>query len=292
MSRPGIQPNLTRVSFYPGCSLKGTSHEAYDAMRRACAHFGFEIQELEDWNCCGSSSAHSLDQKLALNLAARNLALAPPGQPLMAACPSCHKNLRSAQHHLQKRPDQRTRLQERLGATISQDLKVISFLEVLEYLAQLPAWREMQRGQTRPKLGGLRIAAYYGCMLAAPKELEQLSYQGILERSLTTLGARPVIWNFHQRCCGTFLSATRPEIARRVINRIVADAISHGADCIVTACAMCQLNLELRCTLAGKIPMLHFTEAMALALGEGEPEKWFKRHLIDPRPMLSERGLL
>jgi heterodisulfide reductase subunit B len=31
--------------------------------------------ELEDWNCCGSSSAHSVDYDLAFDLACRNLSL-------------------------------------------------------------------------------------------------------------------------------------------------------------------------------------------------------------------------
>ena len=293
MNQQIIRPNVVRVSFFPGCSLSSSSFEAYDAMRRACGYFGLEIQELNDWNCCGSSSAHSLDRELALTLAGHNLTLAPGGQPLMAACPSCHKNLRTAHHHITTEPETRARVQERLGRGVNPDLNIVSFLEVLDYLRQLPAWQKIDSPRAEPRLGGLKVAPYYGCMLAAPKELEQQRrYAGILESALTTLGAEPRLWNFYRRCCGTFLSATRPEVAAEVINRIMGDAMLSGADCIVTACAMCQLNLELRCSLPGKIPVLHFAEVMALALEAGEPEEWFKRHLIDPRPLFLERGLI
>jgi heterodisulfide reductase subunit B len=292
MADPAIRPNVVSVSFFPGCSLASSSYEAYDAMRRACGFFGLEIQELADWNCCGSSSAHSLSHELGLALPARNLSLAPSGQPLMAACPSCHKNLRSA--HLQLKRDEQTRrrLQQSLGRSIDPGLNIVSFLEVLDYLRQLPAWQAMQNPNDGPRLGGLKAAPYYGCMLAAPKELEQQRYAGILEGALSALGAEPVFWNFHRRCCGTFLSATRPRVATEVVNRIMGGAMSQGADCIVTACAMCQLNLELRSSVNGPIPVLHFAEVLALALGAGRPGDWFKRHLIDPRPLLKSKGLI
>ncbi len=284
---------ITEVSFFPGCSLASSSREAYDSMRQACSALGLAMIELEDWNCCGSSSAHSLDRELGFALACRNLALAPLKRPLMAACPSCHKNLRTAQLHLEEDPEAAHRLQKTQGLEVEPGLQIVNFLEVLDYLQQLPAWKGLVQDGGAPRLGGIKTAAYYGCMLAAPRKVQNLRrHSGILERSLRTLGAEPVEWNHHNLCCGTFLSATRPELAAEVINRIIMDAVSHGAECLVTACAMCQMNLELRCRIESPIPVLHFAEALALALGADESEQWFRRHLIDPRPLLRSRGLL
>ena len=284
---------ISEVSFFPGCSLAGSSREAYDSMRQVCGKLGLQIIELEDWNCCGSSSAHSLNKGLGLALAGRNLALAPKGRPLMAACPSCHKNLRGAQIHLSGDPKARERIEESQGAELDPGLQIVSFLEILDYLQKLPAWKNLDNPDSGLRLGGLKIAAYYGCMLAAPRQLQnQQRYSGIMERSMAALGGQSVNWSCYNRCCGTFLSAARPQVAGKVINHIMQDAVSHGAECIVTACAMCQMNLELRCELQSPLPVLHFAEVLALALESADSEKWFKRHLIDPRPLLEGHGLV
>ena len=281
---------ITEVSFFPGCSMASSSREAYDSLSRVCAALGLRMVELEDWNCCGSSSAHSLDRELGLALASRNLGLAPKGRPLMAACPSCYKNLRGAQLHIAEHPGLGRRLRETHGLDIDPELQIISYLEILDYLQKLPTWPRVTGSGAASRLGGLKTAAYYGCMLAAPRKLHTgRNYATILERSLQTLGAEPVSWNLRNRCCGTFLSATRPGLASQVINAVIADARAHGAECLVTACAMCQMNLELRCDMDSPIPVLHFTEVAALALGAEPDESWFKRHLIDPRPLLRSR---
>jgi heterodisulfide reductase subunit B len=75
-----------------------------------------------------------------------------------------------------------------------------------------------------------------------------------------------------------------------MVNTIIEGAQAVGADCIITACATCQLNLENRCTLENKLPVFHFSEILALALGE-EYEGWPQHHLLDPRPMLQRLGL-
>jgi heterodisulfide reductase subunit B len=49
---------------------------------------------------------------------------------------------------------------------------------------------------------------------------------------------------------------------------------------------MCQLNLEIRNTNKAKIPIFHFSEIMALALGADDYEEWFVQHLVDPRPLI------
>jgi len=62
--------------------------------------------------------------------------------------------------------------------------------------------------------------------------------------------------------------------------------VAAKADCLVTACAMCQLNLEIRATTKTRLPVFHFSEVLALALGAEDYEDWFARHLVDPRPLI------
>ncbi|PIQ44583.1 MAG: heterodisulfide reductase subunit B, partial [Deltaproteobacteria bacterium CG12_big_fil_rev_8_21_14_0_65_43_10] len=65
-----------KLSYYPGCSLHGTAKEYDESTRAVCYQLGIELIELEDWNCCGASSAHSTDEFLSNALPERNLKIA------------------------------------------------------------------------------------------------------------------------------------------------------------------------------------------------------------------------
>ncbi|MEJ2041037.1 MAG: heterodisulfide reductase-related iron-sulfur binding cluster [Desulfosarcinaceae bacterium] len=139
---------------------------------------------------------------------------------------------------------------------------------------------------------GLRCAPYYGCMLARPPAMRrEKNYHGLMERILADLGAEPVPWAYASRCCGTFLSVARPDVVTPLVHQILNDAIRRKAECVVTACAMCHLNLELRCDEKTRLPVFHFTELLVLALGNGPLDAMFQRHLIDPRPLLEAHKL-
>jgi heterodisulfide reductase subunit B len=281
-----------KLSFFPGCSLATSARESLESLYRVCRTLGLELIELEDWNCCGSSSAHSLDQDLALNLAARNLSLAPPGRPLMTACPSCLKNLHSAHLHLAADAKRQSALQRRWGRPLDSDLQIVSFLEIMHFLQIMEKMRPQADLTKPPGLNGLKVAPYYGCMLARPKRLRRsFQVRDLMETAIGSLGGEALTWEHRDRCCGTFLAAARPDVTTPLVNRIMEGALLVEADCLVTACAMCQLNLEIRSTIKNPLPTLHFTEVLALALGAKCEDSWFSRHLVDPRPLLSRRGL-
>ena len=118
------------------------------------------------------------------------------------------------------------------------------------------------------------------------------NFYGLMEKVLLSLGAEPVNWLNSARCCGTFLTASRPDIATRTVADIMAGAETSGAECIVTACVMCQMNLEIRSELPGKTPIFRFSELLELSMGMGGDMQWLRRHLIDPRPLLKRRKLI
>ena len=253
-----------------------------------CEKLGLNLIELEDWNCCGSSSAHSLDQKLAFRLAARNLSLAPSDRPLLVMCPTCLHRLKLAHKVISENPAARAEEEARWGRPVDPGLKIVHFFEVLSGIEP----SRLEAALVRP-LRGLKCVPYYGCMLARPPSLrKERNYHGLIEKMLTSLGAESLPWSFSARCCGTFLSAARPDIAVPLVNEIIGGAVKAGAECIITACAMCQLNLEIRCTLKDRIPTLHFSEILALAFGAKGARSWFKRHLVDPVPLLRSKRLI
>ena len=271
-------------SYFPGCSLATTAAESNRSMMEAARILGLNLIELEDWNCCGSSSAQTMCKNLSLGMAARNLSLAPAGRPLVAMCPRCLHYLRSAQNCLKADPETRTALEEKWGRPIPTDLEIIHFMEVLVRYGL-----DRLKANARRSLKGLRFVPYYGCTLARPPRLAKEKYfQGEMENILSALGAETVPDALMHRCCGSFLSATDPKIVTPLVQEILGSAVAAKADCIVTACAMCQLNLEIRNPSRIKVPIFHFSEILALALGADDYQEWFVRHLVDPRPLIKK----
>ena len=278
------------LSYYPGCSLATTAKENNTSLIYLFQRLGYNLVELEDWNCCGSSSAHSVNKELAFDLACRNLSLAPADRPLLVACPSCLLRLRHAHLELKKNRAARLRYEQKWGRPFNADLEILHFFEILDGLNLLEFSKEGQQS-----LNGLKFVTYYGCMLARPPVMKhEQNYHGLMEKILASLGATPLKWSYSSRCCGTFLTVARPDVVTPMVNEIIQGALQAEADCIVTACAMCHMNLEVRATLERKIPVLHFSEIISLALGPSKQaqKNWFARHLIDPRPLLKAVDLL
>ncbi|MBW1892521.1 MAG: hypothetical protein JRF40_07980 [Deltaproteobacteria bacterium] len=279
---------LKEMTYFPGCSLATSAKENNQSLNKFCRQFDVNLIELEDWNCCGSSSAHSVNAGLALDLPTRNLFLAPPDRPLLAPCPSCFLRLKHAHLHLKQDEEAQYAYQKMFDRPFNPDLEIMNFFELLEILNLAGVLKGFSRN-----LNELKFASYYGCMLARPPAMRhERNFFGLMENTLSSLGGTPVRWNHSSRCCGTFLSVSRPYIATRSVNEIVENAIDSGAECIITACAMCHLNLEIRCKLKQKIPVFHFSEILSLSVGINEHKGWFKRHLVDPGPLLRSKNLI
>ncbi len=276
------------LSYFPGCSLATTAKENNASLKHFLNHFGIGLIPTEDWNCCGSSSAHSIDSDLAFYLAARNLFAAPPERPLLVACPGCYLRLGQTRIELAESREKRVICEDLFERPYPKDLEMFHFFDLLAEMESTGLFKQMTE-----RLNGLKIAPYYGCMLARPPAMtRERNHHGLIEKIMSPLGAAPVQWPFFSRCCGTFLSVTRPRVAARLVNGIMQGAVASGAECIVTACAMCHLNLEIRCGKANRLPVFHFSEVLSLAMGEPVTGDWFKRHLIDPRPILEKRDLM
>lgn len=275
-------------SYFPGCSMATTAKENNASLSHLASAIGITLVELTDWNCCGSSSAHSVDRDLADHLAMRNLSLAPDDRPLLVACPSCNLNLQHAQYKLSTDEAARMRYKQLFGREPNRNLQILHLFEVLAHVD----WRRFSRFR-QTILHGMKVAPYYGCMLARPPALAHAdNYHGLMERILTGLGADACNWGYASRCCGTFLSVVRPDIVNPMVQEIIGDAMRSGADCVVTACAMCHMNLEVRSAPDARLPIFHLTELLSMACEDANVDAYFNRHLIDPRPYLKQHQLI
>ena len=276
------------ISYFPGCSMKTSAKENNESLKEFFKKINITLVELTDWNCCGSSSAHCVDSDLAHDLATRNLAIAPPDRPLLVSCPSCTLRLKQAHLHTLEDPKLQERFLMKWGRPFNPDLKIIHYFELLKEMD----FDKLAKNIKKP-LTGLKFVPYYGCMLARPPEMRHTpNYHNLLESILSSLGATPLDWGSGSRCCGTFLSVAKPDAITPIVNEIIQNGIDTGADCLITACSMCQLNLEIRCNLKHQIPTLHFSEVLSLAMGTNKYKRWFPRHLVDPTPLLTRLGLV
>jgi len=282
-----------KVSFFPGCSLEGTAREYGESIDSVCRGLGIELEELKDWTCCGASSAHSTNEFLSIALPARNLARAERmKQDLITPCAACFSRLRTTA--------------EALTGSKKQGVKIpfnndISVLHILEFLLKNEFTEKIQEKIKKP-LTGLKAVSYYGCLLARPPKITKEEHwedpKG-LDALMTRLGAESIYWPYKTECCGGSLVLTNLEIEHRLVGRILDMAVEAEADCIVTACPLCQSNIDTREEEIGAargmtydLPIFYFTELMGLAFGSKDTDTWFKRHIIDPRPLLQSKGLI
>jgi len=151
-------------------------------------------------------------------------------------------------------------------------------------------------------LNGLRAVSYYGCLLVRPPKITDAAHwedPKTLDLLLSRLGAESISWPYKTECCGGSLVLTDTGIAHKLIGRIVDMAIEAEADCIVTACPLCQSNIDTReeeiASRHGKhynLPVFYFTELMAIAFGVPNAEACLKKHFVDAMPLLESKNLL
>lgn len=275
-------------SYYPGCSLHSTGLEYGLSTRAVFQHLGLELRELLDWNCCGASSAHIFDHRLALALPARTLALAQPfGNDLVTPCAACYNRLKGADHAMRTDAVVRSEMESLLGFQYSGSVAVRPVMAVLYEDVGL----ERIAAEVRNPLTGLKVVTYYGCLLVRPPEIAQFDNPDdpqVMAALLRAAGAEVMPWSHATDCCGGSLSLGRSDVVQQLVGKLANRAREAGADAIVTACPLCQVNLEMRQTATVMIPTFYFTELMALAFGIPEVKKWWRKHLIDPRPMLAK----
>jgi len=292
-----------RYAYYPGCSLT-RSAEPYDLSAKAiAAPLGLSLEEIDDWNCCGATEYISINKNAAYALVGRNLALAAKqgiSSDVVAPCSACFLNLRKVDHYMAKYPAVREKTNAALAAgDLHYEPGSMHVRHLLDVVVEDVGYETLQTRVVRP-LDGLRVAPYYGCLIVRPQwngaEVDT-EYPTHLDRLLRTLGAEVVDFPLKTHCCGGHMTQISADTAYELIRRLLHNASEYEADIIVTACPMCQLNLDAYQSQVNRhfgtnfhLPVLYFTQMIGLAMGMAPADLGIGREVVSAAAALGKIG--
>ncbi len=260
-----------KYSYYPGCTLK-TKAKDLDAYARASARaLGFELEEIECWQCCGGVYPLGTDEIASKLSSVRALNEAKEKeQDLVTLCSACHHVIKRVNDDMKNVEDIRTRANNYmdLDEPYAGETTVLHFLEVLRDRIGFDALK----AKVVNPLTGRKIGAYYGCLLLRPSKVLQFDdaeNPTIIEDFIKALGATPVVYPYRNECCGGYISLKEKDMAKSMTDRIMESAAGFGAESLITACPLCLYNLN-KSTTEAKLPVYYITELLAEALGVKE----------------------
>ena len=262
-------------AYYPGCSARGSSKDYEMSTQAVCKALDINLVDIPDWNCCGSTPAHAVDTELSAALCVRNLDIAAQQEAelLLTPCPSCLSNLKLAANRMQD-PAFRTRVDELLDGPSAKNFPPVT--SVMQGIAE-NFDMDAIAARVRKSLKGLRLAAYYGCLMSRPAEIMNFGdpeNPTLMESMLAACGAEMVDFPLKTACCGASFGIPERVMTARNSGRILDLATQLGVDAVIVACPLCQMNLDLRQPQASKemgtsfnLPVLYFTQMMGIAFG-------------------------
>ena len=262
-----------KYSYYPGCTLRTKAKDLDTYARKSAKVLGFELEEIENWQCCGGVYPLSSDEIASKLSSVRALNEAKvKGQELVTLCSACYHVLKRVNDDMQNVEDIRVKANNymKLEEPYSGEAQVLHFLEVLR---DRIGFDELKKKVVNP-LTGKKIGAYYGCLLLRPGNIlgfDNPENPTIIEDFIRALGAEPVIYPYRNECCGGYISLKAKDLASKMCDNIMDSAAGFGADMLITACPLCQYNLTKNSKAT--VPVYYFTEILAEALGvKGEEE--------------------
>jgi len=266
-------------SYYPGCTSHSTAIEYIEASKAVIEALGIELKELPDWCCCGAASAHNLSSSLALGLSAFNVAEAQKtGADLVIPCAGCYGNLAQADYEMRNSEAERQRLEKEFDFTYDKKVRMLSLVDLLAREELRPAIKDL----VKKPLKGIKVVCYYGCAIVRPGAVtgvDDTENPLRIDSLMADLGAEVIDWSCKVDCCGGDLGLTDAEKTAELVNKIVDYAVAAEADCLVTSCALCEANVDIR---QQRLPILYFTEMMAEAFQIGDRQRWWKKHFNNP----------
>lgn len=275
-------------AYFPGCTSCSTGLAFEMSAQYMAKALGMTLKEIPDWNCCGASAAHLINHDLSLALPARSLAIADdelPGLDVVAPCAACFGRLKNTVHYVRESDANRAHIEDIIEREYSAKAEVYSLLQAVYENEDI---KETISSKMVKSLNGLKVASYYGCVMVRPEEIAQFDDAEdpqSMDELMRLVGAEPVDWAYKTECCGASLQVTVPSAGKTMVERILHNARENGAEAIVTACPLCQLNVDMRQKAINQqtgenynIPVYYFTELISMCLGARPKDVGITKH--------------
>lgn len=285
---------MKRYAYYPGCASEGTGIGQALSIEAIAKPLDMDLIELEDWTCCGSTPYGSMNTTESFVIAARELALAEKtGLDIVTPCNACFSTLLMASEHLKESPQLMKQVNEALAVANLEYQGNVRVRHLVEVLVN-DVTPEGIADKVQRKLSGLKVAPYYGCQLIRPDHgFDDPESPQSLDRLVVSLGAEAVPYPLKTRCCGAALIIPEERMALGLIRKLLDNAIENGAQCIVTCCPLCQLNLDayqsrVNSELKTKfnLPILFIWQLIGLALEIDAKSLGLDKNIVSPRSVL------
>lgn len=291
-----------KISYYPGCTLKSNAKNFEESTFCSLKKLGVEVEELPRWNCCGTVFSLATDDLIHHVAPIRNLLRVKESHSgrVMTLCAMCYNTLKRANQRVISDPESLEKINKfmyRENIEYHGDVKIFHLLELLRDEITFDI---ISKKIVKP-LTDLRIANYYGCLLVRPKEvgLDDVENPTVLEDLTAAIGGNPVDFPFKTECCGAYQTVDKPDIVADRTFHILTSAQNQGAEVISVSCPLCAFNLDHRQKITAQkypefksLPVLYFSQLMAIALGCSGDDLRFDLHHIDPKPILEGKGLI
>jgi heterodisulfide reductase subunit B len=289
-----------KYAYYPGCSLERSAASYHTSTMAVAGKLGLAFQEISDWNCCGATEYFSINLLPAYALVARNLALVPDDLGELAApCSACYVNLKKANKYMHKYPELGAQVNEALAAGgLHYEAGRLKVRHLLDIMVNDVGYQTIAEHVSKP-LSGLRVAPYYGCLIVRPDcDFDNPEQPTTLDRLLRALGAEVIDYPLKAQCCGGHMTQITANVAYEMIRRLLQNAADYKADLIACLCPMCQLNLDAYQSKVNghfgtdyHLPVLYFTQLMALAFGLSAVEAGLGSEIVSSAVALAKIGM-
>ncbi len=286
---------MSGLAYYPGCSLHGTARELDSSFLGTAAKLKVDLAEIPGWECCGNTAAHATNRLLATALPANEMAKVKEDMGLdrvAVPCAACFARFMATNHDVQD-PAVAHDVEQVVGRAYTGG---VSVLNLVDFYHDEVGIESLRAAVTRP-FDGLKTAAYYGCLLTRPPKVtlaEDPEYPTHMDAVLKVLGCEPVEWSSKTDCCGASLALCEQDMVVELVRKIVANARDCGAEAIVCACPLCQVNLDsrqgdIKARDAGwrDVPIIYLSQMVGRAIGLGDRELGLGKHLVDAAAVMA-----
>lgn len=295
-----------KYAYYPGCVAQGACGELHQSTVALCQALGIELIELKKAACCGSGTFKEDSQLLEDTVNARNIALAEElNLPLLTHCSTCQGVIGHVDERLKQyqktQPDYLEQVNNFLDKEGCLPYRGKTQVKHLLYALVTDFGLEEIVQRVTHKLTGLKCAAFYGCyLLRAQKSIanDNPFHPEAMENVFRALGSTPIYYRGRTQCCGWPLSSYATEESFQMAGKHIQEALEAGADCLVTPCPLCHLNLDSRQPEVEKVigkklglPVLHLPQLIALAVGISPKDLGLSRHVVNTKPILEKLGV-